>query len=125
MNKGIKLLLTILVLGFSFKIVSAESYSCEVVDGAYSGKDGTEVDKVQYDQECGTHSCEIVGDTYFGKDGKEVGKETFEVECETTVVSELPDTSSNSNDIYVIVGSLLVLGTIIFSISYRKASNRA
>ncbi|MBR3210571.1 MAG: LPXTG cell wall anchor domain-containing protein [Bacilli bacterium] len=125
MNKGIKLLLTILVLGLSFSVVSAKSYSCETVDGAYYGKDGSEVDKVQYDKECATHSCEIVGDTYFGKDGKEVSEETFEAECETTVVSELPDTSSNSDIVSIIAGSLFILGGVVYSISYRKANDRA
>ncbi len=125
MNKSIKLLLAIIVLAFTFQLASAKTYSCEIVDGAYFGKDGNEVDKVQYEKECATHSCEIIGDTYYGKNGNEVAEETFEVECETTVVSNLPDTSSNSTIVFMIAGSILVLGTIIFSISYKRASDRA
>ena len=126
MKKGIKVLLfTSLVMVMSLSVVSAKSCKCETVDGAYYGKDGKEVDKVQYETECSTHSCEIVGDTYFGKDGKEVSQGVFESQCNTTVVSELPDTASTSEKLFVIVGSLLVLGTVVFSISYRVASDRA
>ena len=120
-----KVLFAIVVLALSCSVVSAKSYKCETVDGAYYGKDGKEVDKVQYEKECATHKCEIIGDTYYGKDGKEVTQKTFEKDCETTVVTELPDTSSTSEVLYMIVGSIFVLGTVIFSISYRIASDRA
>ena len=66
MKKGIKILVTVFVILSTFMFVNAKSYKCEVVDGAYYGKDGTEVDKVQYETECASHTCEIVGDTYFG-----------------------------------------------------------
>ena len=52
MKKGIKLCLsivTVFVILSTFMFVNAKSYKCEVVDGAYYGKDGTEVDKVQYE----------------------------------------------------------------------------
>ena len=126
MKKGMKVLLfTILVMLMSLSVVSAKSYKCETVDGAYYGKEGKEVDKVQYEKECATHTCEIVGNTYYGSDGKEVTQGVFESQCNTTVVSELPDTASTSESLYIIVGSLLVLGTVVFSISYRIASDRA
>lgn len=120
-----KIMFLVLVLALSTTIVSAKTYKCETVDGAYYGKDGKEVDKVQYEKECATHKCEIVGESYFGKDGKEVTQETFEKNCNTTVVSDLPDTASTSSLISIIMGSLLMLGTIVFSISYRKADDRA
>ena len=120
-----KVLFALLVIVLSFTFVSAKTYKCETVDGAYYGKDGKEVDKVQYEKECVTHSCEIVGDTFYGKDGKEVSQGIFEIECDSTVVSELPDTSSTSKLFYIILGSTFVLGTIVFSISYRIASDRA
>ena len=126
MKKGIKVLFTLMIIVLSFTFATAKtSYKCETVDGAYYGKDGKEVDKVQYDKECLAHTCEIVGDTYYGSDGKEVTQGVFENQCNTTVVSELPDTASASNIIYLIVGSAFILGTLIVSISYRIVSDRA
>ncbi len=125
MKKGIKVLFVIFALLLSFTFVSAKSKSCTTVDGAYFGKDGKEVDKVQYEKECATHKCEIVGDTYYGEDGKEVTQGTFESQCNVKVVSELPDTASSSDLILIIIGGSLVLGTILVSISYRYASDRA
>jgi len=108
----------------SISVVSAKTYKCETVDGAYYGKNGKEVDKVQYEKECVTHSCEIVGDTYYGEDGKEVTQGVFETQCNTTVVSELPDTASATDLTMFIVGGLFVLGTVVFSISYRFVGDR-
>ncbi len=126
MKNGFKLLFTIMIIVLSFTFASAkESYKCETVDGAYYGKDGKEVDKVQYEKECTSHSCEIVGDVYYGQDGKEVDKATFESDCDTTVVTDLPDTNSSNEVLYIIVGGCLILGTTILSISYRRASDRA
>ena len=125
MKKGFKVLFVIFALLLSFNVVSAKSKACTIVDGAYYGKDAKEVDKVQYEKECVSHSCEIVGDTYFGKDGKEVTQGTFENQCNVTVVSELPDTASSSDLILIIIGGSLILGSIIVSISYRLASDRA
>ncbi len=124
MKKGIMVLFTIVAMIMSITFVSAKTYKCETVNGAYYGKDGKEVDKVQYEKECVTHSCEIVGDTYYGKDGKEVSKDTFESVCDANVVSELPDTASTNNMLYIIIGSTIILGTVIFSISYRRVSDR-
>lgn len=127
MKKGKKLLFAIAVTLLSVSVVSAKSYKCEVVDGAYYGQDGKEVDKVQYETECATHSCEIVGDAYFGKNGNEVSKDTFESECDTTVVTELPNTSSSMSPtelIFVLIGAGLILGTTILSISYRRVSDK-
>lgn len=124
MKKGIKLLFAVMLMAFSVTVASAKSYSCQVVDGAYYGKDGSEVDKVQYEKECSSHSCEIVGDSYFGKDGSEVSKSTFESECDTTVVTDFPDTASSSDLLYVLIGAGLVLGTVIVSVSYRRVSDR-
>ena len=124
MKKGLKVLFTVLIMVLSISFVSAKTYKCETVDGAYYDKDGKEVDKVQYEKDCVSHSCEIVGDTYYGEDGKEVTQGVFESQCNTTVVSELPDTASASDIYMIIVGSLFVLGTIIFSISYRLVGDR-
>ena len=124
MKKGIKFLFVAMVLTLSLTVASAKTKTCEIVDGAYYGKDGEEVDKVQYEKECNTHSCEIVGDTYFGKDGKEVSLSTFESECDTTVVSDLPNTASNIELLFVVIGSGLILGTMILSISYRLVSDK-
>ena len=125
MKKGFKLLFVIFAILLSFTFVSAKSKTCTTVDGAYFGKDGTEVDKVQYEKECVTHSCEIVGDTYYGKDGKEVTQGTFESQCNVQVASGLPDTASSADLILIIIGGSLILGSIIVSISYRYASDRA
>ena len=124
MKKGMMFLFTILLFALSINLVSAKTYKCETVNGAYYGKDGKEVDKVQYEKECITHSCEIVGDTYYGKDGKEVNKATFESVCDANVVDQLPDTASTNNMLYIIIGSTIILGTVIFSISYRRVSDR-
>ena len=127
MKKAKNLLFAVLVIAMSFSIVSAKSYKCEVVDGAYYGMNGEEVDKVQYEAECSSHSCEIVGDDYYGINGDVVSKEDFEFECDTTVVTELPDTSSSMSPtqlIFVIMGAGLILGTVIVSISYRRISDR-
>ena len=125
MKKGIKVILTVLILLLSFTFASAKSYKCETVDGAYYGKDGSEVDKVQYEKECLAHTCEIIGETYYGSDGKEVSQGTFESQCNTTVVTELPDTASSADIISMIIGGSLLLGTVIIYISYRIASDRA
>ena len=124
MKKGFKFLLIFFIFILSFTFAFAKTYKCEIVDGAYYGKKGKEVDKVQYEKECVSHSCEIVGDTYYGKDGKEVTQGVFETQCDTTVVSELPNTSSSSNIVYLIAGSIFVLGTTVFSITYRIVSDR-
>lgn len=125
MKKGMKVLFFIFLLLLSFTFVSAKTKSCTTVDGAYFGKDGKEVDKVQYQKECVSHSCEIIGDTYYGKDGKEVTQGTFENQCNVSVVSELPDTASSSDIVLIIIGGSLILGSIIVSISYRLLSDRA
>ncbi len=125
MKKGLKVLFTVLIMVLSITFVSAKTYKCETVDGAYYGKSGKEVDKVQYEKECLAHSCEIVGDTYYGKDGKEVTQGVFESQCNSTVVNDLPDTASTNNTLLIILGSVFVLGTVIFSISYRIVSDRS
>ena len=126
MKKGILLFAVLCLL--SINVVSAKEYTCETVDGAYYGKNGDEVDKVQYESECLTHSCEIVGDTYFGKNGDSVSKNTFEKECDATVVSDLPDTGSVVSPIeilFAVMGSLLILITMITSFTYRRVSDKA
>ncbi len=125
MKKGIQLLLLVLCL-FSVTFVSAKKYTCETVDGAYYGKDGKEVDKVQYEKECSTHQCEIVGDTYYGADGKSVSRDTFEKECDASVVSELPDTGSHFSPteiFFMIIGSIFLLGGTIFTVTSRLLQN--
>ena len=122
MKKGIQLLL-ILLLVLSVNVVSAKEYKCETVDGAYYGKDGNEVDKVQYENECLTHSCEIVGDSYYGENGNKVDKKTFEKECDATVVSDVPDTGSSISPtelIFTILGSCFILGAVAMSIAHHR-----
>ena len=124
MKKGIKVLFVAIALVLSFTVASAKTKVCVIEDGAYYGKDGSEVDKVQYEKECSTHSCEIVGDTYYGKNGNEVTLTTFESECNANVVTSLPNTSSSSNLISIIIGCGMILGVTILSISYRRVSDR-
>lgn len=124
MKTGVKVLFTVLIMILSITVVSAKSYKCETVDGAYYGKNGKEVDKVQYEKECVTHSCEIVGDTYYDENGNEVNQAQFETACNANVVSEMPDTASTSNYLSILIGSAIILGTTVFSISYRRVSDR-
>lgn len=125
MKKCIQIFILLLAV-CSMNVAFAESYSCETVDGAYYGKDGSEVDKVQYEKECTSHNCEIVGDTYYGKNGDSVSEEVFEDECDANVVTEFPDTASKVSPteiFFAILGSVFLLGSIILSITYRRISD--
>ena len=124
MKKILKTLVLTIIGGIIMPMaVSAKSYSCEIVDGAYYNKNGKEVDKVEYEKSCVTHTCEIVGDTYYGKNSKKVDKSTFEKECEVSVVEELPSTSSNISTISItfsIIGGIMIVSTILGMKKYAK-----
>jgi len=74
------------------------TYTCEIVDGIYWGKDSKEVDAKTFDEECvqvtpvnpkpynpkptpKTYTCEIVNSEYWGKDSNKVDYETYYDDC--------------------------------------------
>ena len=125
MKNIIKLFYVLIVMMLSITVARAHSKTCEIYDGIYYGKDGHEVDKVQYEIECLPHSCEIVGDKYFGKNGNIVSYEAYKNECESTSVTT-PSTGSDISPIYVffmILGSGIIIGTIFVLTSTKKAYN--
>lgn len=126
MKGYVKVILLLFMMMLSFRVSLAHSKTCEVYDGKYYGKDGYEVDKVQYEIECLPHSCEIVGDKYFSKNGSIVSYEAYKNECESTMVVT-PSTGSDVSPIYILfmfLGSGLIIGTIFFLTSFKHSYNQ-
>ncbi len=127
-----------------------QSHTCEIIDGTYFGKDGTEVDRTLYSIQCEKHVCEKVGNTYFGINGTEVSadqftnecvhkcevynnqyygengtvvtEETYKAQCETVVVP-VPDTETSALQmgLYILLGTSTILGGIGLAGHYRKS----
>lgn len=55
---------------------------CEVADGKYYGKDGSEVSKETYENQCLPKVCSVDGGKYYGLDGTEVDANTYKEQCE-------------------------------------------
>ncbi len=87
---------------------------CEKVGDNYFGKDGNVVTEEEYRKQC-VHTCEIHNNQYYGKDGSVVNKDTYQAECEETTVV-VPDTATNplTAFLYIISGTLVVLGGLGF-----------
>lgn len=57
---------------------------CKVVDNKYYGLSGTEVDEKTYNEECGPKVCVFDNGKYYDKEGKEVSKEEYNKQCNPT-----------------------------------------
>lgn len=84
---------------------------CKVVDGKYYGKDGKEVTKEQYTDQCEKKICRIVGGKYYDKNGKEVSKAAYYKACPN------PKTGRNT---YYTYGILTVAGAFILYMFVRR-----
>ena len=90
---------------------------CKIVDGKYYGKDGSEVTKEKYSDQCEKKICRIVGGKYYDKNGKEVSKDAYYKACPN------PKTGRNT---YYTYGILTVAGAFIlymFARRIKKFSN--
>ena len=100
-----------------------EKHVCELIDGTYFGKDGSIVDSVTYDKECNRHVCEVIDNTYFGKDGSIVDVNTYKDQCEAKPAQVyVPDTADFDGLIYLIVGTLLIGGTVVVLRTVSKSN---
>ena len=94
-----------------------ETNICKIVDGKYYGKDGTEVTKDKYTEECEKKVCRIEGGKYYDNNGKEVSKDEYYKACPN------PKTGRNT---YYTYGILTVAGAFIlymFTRRIKKFSN--
>lgn len=77
---------------------------CKIQDGKYYGKDGSEVTKEQYSEQCEKKVCRIEGGKYYDKDGKEVSKTDYYKACPN------PKTGNNT---YYTYGIITVIGACV------------
>lgn len=84
---------------------------CTIVDGKYYGKDGTEVSKEKYADECEKKVCRIVDGKYYDNNGNEVSKDDYYKACPN------PKTGRN---VYYTYGILTIAGAFILYMFIRK-----
>ena len=66
--------------------------SCTIYENNYYGKNGTIVDELTYQKECGNNVCTVLSDgTIYGKNGTVVDELTYQKECGNNICAILSD----------------------------------